>query len=170
MLKPEREFFFLYMFNLHIFNFFFSAREKFNFSKSDWLTDMKAYEGWYETIKNKGMRAARNFCEENFLSYATLNEVQNLRRQYTDALSEIGFYKKSNHAHYNEHSENTNLLKSILFAGLNPNVAKIILPETKYNKVMSGAVEREKEAREIKYKTKADGKKRKEEECFNLSD
>lgn len=119
---------------------------------------MKAYDGWYEIIKSKGMRAAKNFCEENFLSFATLNEVQNLRRQYTDALSEIGFYKKSNHERYNQNSENVNLLKSIIFAGLNPNVAKIQLPDTKYDKVLSGTVEREKEAREIKYFTKDDGK------------
>ncbi|CAO0799169.1 unnamed protein product [Mucor circinelloides] len=134
------------------------AREKFNFSKSDWLTDMKAYEGWYEIIKSKGMRAARNFCEENFLSFATLNEVQNLRRQYLDALSDIGFYKRSNHDDYNQNADNVNLLKSILFAGLNPNVAKIRLPDTKYDKLLSGTVEREKEAREIKYYTKDDGR------------
>ncbi|KAI8638361.1 P-loop containing nucleoside triphosphate hydrolase protein [Parasitella parasitica] len=134
------------------------AREKFSSSKSDWLTDMKAYEGWFEIIKSKGMRAARTFCEENFLSFATLNEVQNLRRQYADALSEIGFYKRSQHEHYNQNSENANLLKSILFAGLNPNVAKIQLPDTKYDKLLSGTVEREKEAREIKYYTKDDGR------------
>lgn len=122
------------------------------------MTDMKAYEGWYEIIKSKGMRAARNFCEENFLSFATLNEVQNLRRQYLDALSDIGFYKRSNHDDYNQNADNVNLLKSILFAGLNPNVAKIRLPDTKYDKLLSGTVEREKEAREIKYYTKDDGK------------
>jgi len=124
---------------------------------------MKAYEGWYEIIKSKGMRAARNFCEENFLSFATLNEVQNLRRQYLDALSDIGFYKRSNHDDYNQNADNVNLLKSILFAGLNPNVAKIRLPDTKYDKLLSGTVEREKEAREIKYYTKDDGKYSQEE-------
>ena len=134
------------------------ARSRFNVSKSDWLADMKAYDGWYEIIQSKGMRAARSFCEENYLSFATLNEVQNLRRQYTDALSVIGFFKKSNHEHYNGNSENLNLLKSIIFAGLNPNIAKIQLPETKFDKVLSGTVEREKEAREIKYFTKDDGK------------
>ncbi|CEP19067.1 hypothetical protein [Parasitella parasitica] len=134
------------------------ARERFNCSKSDWLTEMNAYEGWFEIIKSKGMRAARSFCEENFLSFATLNEVQNLRRQYADALSEIGFYKRSQHEHFNQNSKNVNLLKSILFAGLNPNVAKIQLPDTKYDKLLSGTVEREKEAREIKYYTKDDGR------------
>ncbi|KAI8380604.1 P-loop containing nucleoside triphosphate hydrolase protein [Choanephora cucurbitarum] len=134
------------------------AREKFNYAKSDWLADLKAYENWYEIIKGKGMRAARNFCEENFLSFATLNEVQNLRRQYAEALTQIGFYNKSKHDHYNANSTNINLLKSIIFAGLNPNVAKIQLPDTKYDKVISGTVEREKEAKEIKYITKDDGR------------
>lgn len=119
---------------------------------------MKAYNEWYDIIKSKGMKAARNFCEENFLSFATLNEVQNLRRQYLESLIEIGFYKRSEHEHYNKNSETVNLLKAIVFAGLNPNIAKIILPDTKYDKVLSGTVEREKDAREIKYLTKDDGK------------
>jgi ATP-dependent RNA helicase DHX57 len=119
---------------------------------------MKAYEEWHSIIKSKGMRAARQFCEENFLSFATLNEVQNLRRQYADALADIGFYKRNQDQHYNQHADNMNLLKSVLFAGLNPNVAKIQLPDTKYDKVLSGTIEREKEAREIKYFTKDDGK------------
>lgn len=136
----------------------YRAREKFNDSKSDWLADMKAYNEWYDVIRSKGMKAARSFCEVNFLSFATLNEVQNLRRQYLESMIEIGFYKKSDHEHYNKHSDNVNLLKAIVFAGLNPNVAKIILPDTKYDKVLSGTVEREKDAREIKYLTKEDGK------------
>ncbi|KAI7898210.1 P-loop containing nucleoside triphosphate hydrolase protein [Cokeromyces recurvatus] len=129
------------------------AREKFNYGKSDWLADMKAYEEWHETIQTKGLKAARKFCEENFLSFATLNEVQNLRRQYREALSEIGFSKSSN-----ENVDNINLIKSIIFAGLNPNVAKIQLPDTKYDKLIGGTVEREKEAKEIKYITKEDGR------------
>ncbi|CAO3662941.1 unnamed protein product [Rhizopus stolonifer] len=134
-----------------------SAREKFNFSKSDWLTDMKAYDMWYEIIRSKGMKAARQFCQENYLSFTTLNEIQNLRRQYLEALNDIGFYHKSNTG-LDTNASNVNLLKSIIFAGLNPNIAKIKLPNTKYDKVLSGTVEREKEAREIKYYTKDDGR------------
>ncbi|PHZ15236.1 P-loop containing nucleoside triphosphate hydrolase protein [Rhizopus microsporus ATCC 52813] len=132
------------------------AREKFNFGKSDWLADMKAYDSWYEIIRSKGMKAARTFCQENFLSFSTLSEIQNLRRQYLEALAEIGFYKES--ARFNDNADNVNLVKSVIFAGLNPNVVKIKLPDTKYDKVLSGTVEREKEAREIKYYTKDDGR------------
>ncbi|KAI8981960.1 P-loop containing nucleoside triphosphate hydrolase protein [Mycotypha africana] len=134
------------------------AREKFNFAKSDWLADMKAYNEWFDIIRSKGMKAARQFCEENFLSFATLNETQNLRRQYAEALYEIGFYNRSNKEKYNENADNLNLIKSIIFAGLNPNVAKIKLPNTKYEKLSSGTIEKEKEAREIKFFTKDDGR------------
>lgn len=111
---------------------------------------------WYEIIRSKGMKAARQFCQENYLSFTTLNEIQNLRRQYLEALNDIGFYRKSNTG-LDTNASNVNLLKSIIFAGLNPNIAKIKLPNTKYDKVLSGTVEREKEAREIKYYTKDDG-------------
>ncbi|KAL0087763.1 P-loop containing nucleoside triphosphate hydrolase protein [Phycomyces blakesleeanus] len=134
------------------------ARERFLCAKSDWLTDMRAFDAWQDTIQNKGMREARVFCEENFVSFPTMNEIQNLRRQYADALQDIGFYDRSQKEHYNANAENTNLIKSILFGGLNPNLAKIRLPDTKYDKVLAGAVEREKEAREIKFYTKDDGR------------
>ena len=135
---------------------FVRAREKFNFGKSDWLADMKAYDSWYEIIRSRGMKAARTFCQENFLSFSTLSEIQNLRRQYLEALADIGFYRES--ARFNDNADNMNLVKSVIFAGLNPNVVKIKLPDTKYDKVLSGTVEREKEAREIKYYAKDDGK------------
>lgn len=151
------------------------CRERFTHGRSDWLTDMKAFDAWWQILKQQGARQARRFCEENFLSFATLSEVANLRRQYRDALEEIGFYSKMKKKtttpkekekedeeveedEYNAHSSNVNLVKSVIFAGLNPNVAKIRLPDAKYDKVLSGTVEREKEAREIKFYTKQDGR------------
>ncbi|CAO3593081.1 unnamed protein product [Absidia cylindrospora] len=136
------------------------ARERFMYGKSDWLTDMRAYDEWHMTIKTKGMREARLFCEENFLSFPTMTEIQSLRRQYTDSLKDIGFYDPGRQEadFYNTNADNTNLLKAILFGGLNPNLARIQLPDTKYDKVLSGTIEREKEAREIKFYTKQDGR------------
>ncbi|ORZ15288.1 P-loop containing nucleoside triphosphate hydrolase protein [Absidia repens] len=136
------------------------ARERFMYGKSDWLTDMRAYDEWHMTIKTKGMREARLFCEENFLSFPTMTEIQSLRRQYADSLKDIGFYDPGRQEtdFYNTNADNTNLLKAILFGGLNPNLARIQLPDTKYDKVLSGTIEREKEAREIKFYTKQDGR------------
>ncbi|KAI9264368.1 hypothetical protein BDA99DRAFT_55432 [Phascolomyces articulosus] len=127
--------------------------------KSDWITDMNAFEKWHQIIQKKGgMREARRFCEENFLSFATLNEISALKRQYADALTEIGFYDRHQQEKYNQHNDNMNLIKSVVFGGLNPNVAKIRMPDAKYDKVLSGTVEREKEAKEIKFYTKQDGR------------
>ncbi|KAI8145909.1 P-loop containing nucleoside triphosphate hydrolase protein [Fennellomyces sp. T-0311] len=134
------------------------CRERFALGKSDWLTDMKAFEKWHKIIKAQGMREARRFCEDNFLSFATLSEISSLRRQYADALADIGFYDKRCPDNYNRNDGNLNLVKSVVFGGLNPNVAKIRLPDAKYDKVLSGTVEREKEAREIKFFTKEDGR------------
>ncbi|KAI7859753.1 P-loop containing nucleoside triphosphate hydrolase protein [Circinella umbellata] len=128
--------------------------------QSDWITDMNAFEKWHQIRKNSqgGLREARRFCEENFLSFATLSEIASLKRQYTDALTEIGFYDKQRINKYNQNNDNMNLIKSIVFGGLNPNVAKIRMPDAKYDKVLSGTVEREKEAKEIKFYTKQDGR------------
>ena len=140
------------------------CRERFagNNIRSDWITDMNAFEKWHQIIKNRsggggGMREARRFCEENFLSFATLSEIASLKRQYADALTDIGFYDKKRADKYNQNNDNMNLIKSVVFGGLNPNVAKIRMPDAKYDKVLSGTVEREKEAKEIKFYTKQDG-------------
>ncbi|KAI7863168.1 P-loop containing nucleoside triphosphate hydrolase protein [Spinellus fusiger] len=134
------------------------ARQRFMCAKSDWLTDMCAFEAWQTAFQSKGMKGARMFCEENFVSFSTMNEIQNLRRQYADTLHDIGFYDPYQKDSYNTNANNNNLVKSILFGGLNPNIAKIKLPDTKYDKVLAGAVEREKEAKEIKFYTKDDGR------------
>lgn len=132
-------------------------QQGFSYGKSDWLTDMKAFDAWQEVMKAKGTRGARSFCEENFLSFTTLTEIASLRRQYADALTDIGFYEPRRRDYYKENSQNVNLVKAVIFGGLNPNLARIRMPDTKYDKVLSGTVEREKEAREIKFYTKDDG-------------
>ncbi|ORX44750.1 P-loop containing nucleoside triphosphate hydrolase protein [Hesseltinella vesiculosa] len=134
------------------------AREQFFFGRSDWLTDQRAFDAWHRVIKENGMRAARKFCETNYVSFATMTEIQALKRQYADALQDIGFYNRSNADHYNANVDQINLLKAIVFSGLNPHLARIKTPETKYDKIISGTVERKKEAREFKYYTKDDGR------------
>ncbi|CAO3668843.1 unnamed protein product [Umbelopsis ramanniana] len=136
------------------------AREKFFAGNSDWLTDMRAYQEWDNLRKQKvGQSALRKFCDQNYLAYNTLMEISSLKKQLLEALQGVGFAQnKSDYEAYNKNSENTNLIKSIIFAGLNPNIAKVHLPDAKYDKVLSGTVEREKEAREIKFYTKDDGR------------
>lgn len=157
------------------------AREKFFFGNSDWLTDMKAYQEW-ESLKQKkaGQSALRKFCDlvrtivmalesfkheklkhlyQHFLAYNTMLEIGSLKKQLLEALQAVGFAKsKVDYDQSSSNADNINLIKSIIFAGLNPNIVKVHLPDTKYDKVLSGTVEREKEAREIRFYTKDDGR------------
>lgn len=137
-----------------------TAREKFFFGNSDWLTDMKAYQEW-ESLKQKkaGQSALRKFCDLHFLAYNTMLEIGSLKKQLLEALQAVGFAKsKVDYDQSSSNADNINLIKSIIFAGLNPNIVKVHLPDTKYDKVLSGTVEREKEAREIRFYTKDDGR------------
>ncbi|RUP47114.1 hypothetical protein BC936DRAFT_146116 [Jimgerdemannia flammicorona] len=134
-----------------------AAREAFSYARSDWLTDLKAFEAWDEQRKEGGSKAARSFCERNFLSNNTLLEISALRSQYFEALSLIGFASIDGpSADRNANAHNLNLLKSIIFAGLYPNLIRIKMPDAKYDKMISGTVERDREAREIKFYTRND--------------
>ncbi|RUS16233.1 P-loop containing nucleoside triphosphate hydrolase protein [Endogone sp. FLAS-F59071] len=131
-----------------------AARKVFTFAKSDWLTDLKAYEAWDE---QGGHRAAREFCDQNFLSRNTLLEISALREQYLDALSSIGFINTSI-ADCSVNANNVNLLKAVLFAGLYPNVIRVNIPDAKYDQGVNGTVERDREAKEIKFYVRDQGR------------
>ncbi|RUP47115.1 P-loop containing nucleoside triphosphate hydrolase protein [Jimgerdemannia flammicorona] len=143
--------------NSALFLWMRGAREAFSYARSDWLTDLKAFEAWDEQRKEGGSKAARSFCERNFLSNNTLLEISALRSQYFEALSLIGFASIDGpSADRNANAHNLNLLKSIIFAGLYPNLIRIKMPDAKYDKMISGTVERDREAREIKFYTRND--------------
>lgn len=53
---------------------------------------MKAFEG-YKDAKKSGKGGA--FCWENYLSPVTLQMIEDMRMQFLDLLSDIGFVDKS---------------------------------------------------------------------------
>lgn len=59
---------------------------------SDHIALLKAFESWQEA-KRAGRE--RNFCWENYLSSNTLQMMEDMRRQFQDLLSDIGFLDKS---------------------------------------------------------------------------
>lgn len=61
-------------------------------SCSDHIALLKAFEGWKEAKRNGKERA---FCWENFLSPVTLQMMEDMRMQFLDLLSGIGFVDKS---------------------------------------------------------------------------
>lgn len=62
------------------------------FTCSDHIALVKAFEGYKDAKRNGRERA---FCWENFLSPVTLQMMEDMRNQFIDLLSGIGFVDKS---------------------------------------------------------------------------
>ncbi|PQM36435.1 hypothetical protein Pyn_25344 [Prunus yedoensis var. nudiflora] len=91
-------------------------------SFSDHIALVKAFEGWKEA-KHNG--SGKTFCWDNFLSPVTLQMMEDMRIQFLDLLSNIGFLDKSRGAHaYNQYSHDLEMVCAILCAGLYPNVVQ----------------------------------------------
>ncbi|KAL5545697.1 hypothetical protein UlMin_005384 [Ulmus minor] len=91
-------------------------------SCSDHIALLKAFEGWKDAKRNSNERA---FCWDNFLSPVTLQMMDDMRLQFLDLLSDIGFVDKSlGPSAYNQYSHDLEMLCAILCAGLYPNVVQ----------------------------------------------
>ncbi|KAF7147070.1 hypothetical protein RHSIM_Rhsim03G0064000 [Rhododendron simsii] len=91
-------------------------------SCSDHIALLKAFEAWKDAKRSGNDRA---FCWENFLSPVTLQMMEDMRNQFLDLLSDIGFVDKSRGANaYNQYSKDLEMVSAILCAGLYPNVVQ----------------------------------------------
>ncbi|CAK9322974.1 unnamed protein product [Citrullus colocynthis] len=109
-------------------------------SCSDHVALLKAFEGWKDAKRNG---AERSFCWDNFLSPVTLQMMDDMRMQFLDLLSDIGFVNKSRGPSvsflsktyfgreilgplkaYNQYSHDLEMVCAVLCAGLYPNVVQ----------------------------------------------
>ncbi|ESW17778.1 hypothetical protein PHAVU_007G267400 [Phaseolus vulgaris] len=91
-------------------------------SCSDHIALLKAFEGWKEA-KRSGNE--KQFCWDNFLSPVTLRLIDDMRMQFLNLLSDIGFVDKSRGPNaYNQYSHDLEMVCAILCAGLYPNVVQ----------------------------------------------
>ncbi|XP_022151380.1 DExH-box ATP-dependent RNA helicase DExH1 isoform X1 [Momordica charantia] len=91
-------------------------------SCSDHVALLKAFEGWKDAKRNGG---DRSFCWDNFLSPVTLQMMDDMRMQFLDLLSDIGFVNKSRGpSTYNQYSHDLEMVCAVLCAGLYPNVVQ----------------------------------------------
>ncbi|KAM0754112.1 P-loop containing nucleoside triphosphate hydrolase protein [Meredithblackwellia eburnea MCA 4105] len=128
------------------------ARSMFYTARSDLLSDAKAFAACL-AARNQSNAELRNFAEESFISLSTFRDVLSLRTEYLNALSDVGFvpFRSSASAEeLNENSSNENLLKAILYAGTG-HLIKVKLPPSVFDKGLSGAIERDREAKEVKF-------------------
>ncbi|KAA8518450.1 hypothetical protein F0562_015924 [Nyssa sinensis] len=91
-------------------------------SCSDHIALLKAFDSWKDAKRYGKERA---FCWENFLSPVTLQMMEDMRNQFLDLLSDIGFVDKSRGANaHNQYSGDLEMVCAILCAGLYPNVVQ----------------------------------------------
>ncbi|KAL6077824.1 ATP-dependent RNA helicase [Balamuthia mandrillaris] len=161
------------------------AKQALATSNSDHLTMLNAYAGWLAARKS-GKAAEYAYCNENFISATTLKEVIDLKIQYVELLSEIGFLheqhrsniaraiRNANHQQkkawrwdgvrdflgeeWNANADDRRVLTAVLCCGLYPNVVSIRSPETKFKQVLPGTIAQPHEAKELKFFTRDDGR------------
>ncbi|CAI5944366.1 unnamed protein product [Closterium sp. NIES-65] len=101
-----------------------AAKKKFSKdSRSDHIALLNAFEGW-RAAKMQGQE--RNYCWDNFLSAPVLQMVSDMRGQFLQLLSDIGFYDpRLGLNEYSQLASDQEMLSAVICAGLYPSVAQI---------------------------------------------
>ena len=100
------------------------AKLHFMLEYSDPLTTVSAFNAWRDLRKAKrGKKYLNTFLNKNFLSQSSLFQIEELRRQFSKLMIDIGFLSKDFRCNNNESELGSlELIKGILCAGLYPNV------------------------------------------------
>jgi ATP-dependent RNA helicase DHX57 len=158
-----------------------AQKKKIYFSQrnSDHIAMLRAYQGWASACKLGG-RAGYVFAQENYLSFKTMQMLANMKHQFTELLSGIGFVGKDINvkrleraargpgtgpdgvlsvtgAELNTNNNNYKVVVSVLAAALYPHVVQILSPETKYMQTAGGAIVKPPSVEDMKFRTKEDG-------------
>ncbi|KAK0639019.1 P-loop containing nucleoside triphosphate hydrolase protein [Cercophora newfieldiana] len=129
------------------------AKMRFARGDGDLLTDLRAFQEWDAMMRDHlPQRTVRQFCDENFLAYNTLNDIASTRAQFFSALSEMGIRS------YEYNAGSTALLRALTASAFSPQIARIQFPDKKFATSMSGAVELDPEAKTIRYFSQDSGR------------
>lgn len=124
-----------------------------NKNKGDILASVDIIQKYLE-INDKTKK--RQFIKDNYLSFNKINEILSSQAQYYSILKDIGFlpfnYQPNvKFREFNRNQDKTELIEAILTGAYYPHVARLELPDTKYLSTSSGAIEKDPEAKLIKY-------------------
>ncbi|RDI87898.1 hypothetical protein Vi05172_g1866 [Venturia inaequalis] len=139
-----------------------AARSGFGTGQGDLIADLRAYEQYSNFRSKVSFRELRGWCEDNFLSNRTLEDITSNRSQYLSSLKEIGFLPLDYNNNYtssktlNANNANDPLLRALVAGSFNPQIARIEFPDKKFAATSTGAMELDPEARTIKYFTQSD--------------
>lgn len=128
--------------------------------EGDILASVAAFNRWQKLRASESASYVRNWCKDNFLSVQTLFDLVSTRRQLLSSLQEIGFVVSDKEDrlpnHYNHNNHSGTLIRAIIGASMIPNVAEVVLPKKTYIAVSGGTIERDAEAKSIRYFTSED--------------
>ncbi|CAG9819856.1 unnamed protein product [Phaedon cochleariae] len=142
-------------------------KQSFEAGYSDHITTLVAYRKFLKVYK-KSQVGARQFANENFLSYRTLVTIADIKHQFLEFLVDVGFVSvnlggrrrigwdtvyETTGSEFNKNDENLRLLTSVLCAALYPNVVKILTPSKSFVMSAAGAVPKENAAKDLKFST-----------------
>ncbi|KAF2485929.1 P-loop containing nucleoside triphosphate hydrolase protein [Neohortaea acidophila] len=141
-----------------------AARSAFGRGHGDLLCDLRAYEEWTDRRSKESTSTVRRWCDDNFLNHQTLLDISTNRTQYLSSLQEIGFlpatgtHDSTTYASLNRQNNNPALLRALIAASFQPQLARIDIPDKKFAASSSGAVELDPEARKIKFFNEDNGR------------
>ena len=154
------------------------ARSRFAAGHSDQLTAWRAYRGWSEAAA-AGQQVGWVYSQEHFLSQKTLQTLSQMKHQFVELLSSIGFIPgnvssrdldraargrgggdavmRVTGEEINVNNDNNRVVASVLCAALYPNIVKVYTPEAKYKQTAAGALFKPPGPEDLKFKTNEDG-------------
>ncbi|KAI4272480.1 MAG: hypothetical protein LQ337_005278 [Flavoplaca oasis] len=139
-----------------------AARSSFARKEGDLICDLRAYNDWSTVKTCSNYRDVRSWCEQNFLSSQTLQDISSNRSQYLASLQEAGFlppqYQPDLYTSINAQNSNTALIRALIAGAFNPQLARIEFPDRKFAPSVSGTVELDPEARTIKFFNQENGR------------
>lgn len=113
-----------------------AKHKQFEDPDSDFATLCNVWEG-YNAARSKSNKVGRTYCQSNYINQTSMHEIATARKDFFNLLSGIGFVKKGNSSpsffdsgeweksQLNRNSKNWTLVHAVVFAGLNPNVARL---------------------------------------------
>lgn len=104
-----------------------AVHAKFKHHFSDFMSYVNL---WRDFSSNVSSDRGRSFCKKNYISWAVMMDILDLRRQNLELLYQIGFIdnvpeKDIALSTFNQNGKNDAILHSIICAGLFPNVAHV---------------------------------------------
>ena len=130
------------------------ARTSFHSPDGDLVLDGTAFDQWKEMSQAMRYKDLQEWSSNKFLSLQTLRDIDSTRRQLLDSLIETGLLPpgySANSAPNRRRKSSPMLIRALIAGALNPQIARIQMPDKKYIASMSGAKELDPEAKTIKY-------------------